>query len=313
MKIAVVTLNPCIDRALYLAKPLRAGDIHRTERVVENAAGKGLNQAVVFENLGTLCDYYSFGSCETGDVTSRFIASHAFRYHATSCACGIRTNVKVIDSDGVGTEINEAGGPISQAELSAILNDIDAFEGDIISVCGSVPGGVDKSIYKQIVASAKQRGMVAVLDADGEALRAGLLSRPDVIKPNRRELAGLFGMAEAELDSDEKVISLARRVLDDYGTTVLCTLDADGSLCVSPEGIFRVGVADVELCGFAGAGDTYLASFLHAKYAEGADMATALSFAARASGAKIALGGSELPTREQIEKIPPVKVEKIGS
>ena len=312
MKIAVVTLNPCVDRALYLSKPLRAGDIHRVARVVQNAAGKGLNQAVVLENLGTLCDYYSFGSRDAGDVTSNFIASHAFCYHATPSACGIRTNVKVIDSDGVGTELNEAGGPISEAELSALLGELDAFEGDIVSVCGSVPAGVDKSIYKMIIEKAKRRGMIAVLDADGEALRAGLEGRPDVIKPNRRELAGLFGMAESELDSDERVISLARRVLDQYGTTVLCTLDADGSIGVSRDGVYRVGVADVELCGFAGAGDTYLASFLHAKYAEGADMATALSFASRASGAKIALGGSDLPTREQIEIVPPVRVEKIG-
>ena len=311
MNIAILTLNPCIDRALYLSKPLRTGDIHRTERVVENAAGKGLNQAVVFENLGTMPDYYSF-SAQGEDAMSRFIATRALRNHAIVAACGIRTNIKVIDSDGVGTELNEAGGPITQDELDALLWELDRFEGDIVSVCGSIPAGVEKDIYAQILARAKAKGHITVLDADGEALKKGLEGRPDYIKPNRRELAGLFDMTERELDSDEKVISLARRVLETYGTAVLCTLDADGSLYVGHDDIWRVGVAKVPLRGFAGAGDTYLVAFLHAKYAENKPTPDALAFAARASAAKIALGGSELPTREQIEAVEQVGVCAIG-
>lgn len=311
MNIAILTLNPCIDRALYLGKPLVTGDIHRVARVVENAAGKGLNQAVVLENLGVTSDYYSF-SAQGEDAMSRFIATRALRNHATVAACGIRTNIKVIDSDGTGTELNEAGGPIAQEELDALLSELDAFEGDIVSVCGSIPAGVDKDIYANILARAKAKGHLTVLDADGEALQKGLAGRPDYIKPNRRELAGLFDMREDELQSDEQVIELASRVLNTYGTSVLCTLDADGSLYVGHDGIWRVGVAKVPLRGFAGAGDTYLAAFLHAKYAENKPTPDALAFAARASAAKIALGGSELPTRAHIDAVERVKVQKLA-
>lgn len=311
MKVAIVTLNPCLDRAIYLGGPLVPGDNHRALRVVENAAGKGLNQAVVLENLGTVCDYYSFSSGGE-DTMSRFLASRCLRHHTAVARCGIRTNVKVIDGDGRGTEFNEAGGPVTADELDELLGMLDQFEGDILSVCGSVPSGIDKSVYREMIARGKQKGLRCVLDADGEALRLGLAGRPDVIKPNRRELAGLFGMSERELASEERVIELARRVLDEYGTTVLCTLDENGSLCVSPEGVWRVGVAKVPLRGFSGAGDTYLAAFLHATYAMGVDMPAALSFAARASAAKIALEGSVLPTKEQIALIGEVLVEKIG-
>ena len=311
MNIAILTLNPCIDRALYLAKPLVTGDIHRVARAVENAAGKGLNQAVVLENLGTTPDYYSF-CAPSKDTMSRFIDTRSLRHHATVAACGIRTNIKVIDSEGVGTELNEAGGPITQDELDELLSQLDAFDGDIVSVCGSIPSGIDKGIYAQILSRAKAKGQKTVLDADGEALKKGLSGHPDYIKPNRRELAGLFDMSESELDSDGQVISLAQQVLEAYGTNVLCTLDADGSLYVGSDSVYRVGVAKVPLRGFAGAGDTYLAAFLHAKYTENRSTSDALSFAARASAAKIALGGSELPTKEQIDAIEQVEVQKLA-
>lgn len=311
MNIAILTLNPCIDRALYLGKPLVTGDIHRASRVVEHAAGKGLNQAVVLENLGITPDYYSF-CAQNEDAMSRFIATRSLRNHATVAACGIRTNIKVIDSDGVGTELNEAGGPITHDELDALLSELDAFDGDILSVCGSIPQGVEKSVYSNILARAKAKGQITVLDADGEALRKGLEGRPDYIKPNRRELAGLFDLKESDLQSDGQVIELATRVLKTYGTSVLCTLDADGSLYVGRDGVYRVGTARVPLRGFAGAGDTYLAAFLYAKYEQKATTPDALAYAARASAAKIALGGSELPTRAHIDAVEQVKVQKLA-
>lgn len=310
MKISILTLNPCIDRALYLGKPLTPGDIHRVERAVSNVAGKGLNQAIVLENLGTRCDYFSFGSPEE-DAVDRVMADHTFTYHKTVAACGVRTNVKIIDGDGVGTELNEAGGPIKPDELDAILRAVEETPTSIVSVCGSIPSGVDKSIYCDIIKSAKKKGLMTVLDADGEALRLGLEGSPDFIKPNRRELAGLFGLSEQETDSDDKVIELCRRVYDRYGTGVLCTLDADGSLYVGIQGVYRVGTAKTPLRGFAGAGDTYLAAFLHARCAERMDTPSALSFASRAAAAKIALEGSCLPTRADIEAVEAVSVQRI--
>lgn len=310
MKISILTLNPCIDRALYLTKALTPGDIHRVGRSVTHVAGKGLNQAIVLEHLGTLCDYFSFGSPER-DAVDHAIEAHDFTYHKTVAACGVRTNVKIIDEGGSGTEFNEAGGPITEDELAAILRAVDETPSDILSICGSIPQGADKSIYREIVKCAKQKGKVVALDADGDALRFGLEGRPDLIKPNRRELAGLFGLAEQDLDSDEKVIMYARRVLAEHGTSVICTLDADGSLYVGAHGVYRVGTAKTPLRGFAGAGDTYLAAYLHATYAEGYDLADALSFASRAAAAKIALEGSLLPTRAHIEAVGAVTVQQL--
>jgi 1-phosphofructokinase family hexose kinase len=307
---AILTLNPCIDKCVYLPTALKIGSINRVERSIQNVAGKGLNQALLLRNLGVSVNYFSFGSPD-GDASDAFIESQNIRYHKTPAKAGIRTNLKIIDADGVGTEINEKGGPITQNELAAILAAVEAHQGNILSVCGSIPQGAEMSVYRDVLARAKEQGKITVLDADGDALKLGLQACPDYIKPNRRELAGLCNTTEGALADENEVIRHASRIVEQYGTTVLCTMDEHGSLYVGRDGVWRVGVAKYPLRGFSGAGDTYLASFLYARYADHADITTALSFAARASAAKIALDGTDLPTRQQIEAVPQVEVTRL--
>lgn len=308
---AILTLNPCIDKCVYLPTALTPGTIHRVQSTVQDVAGKGLNQALLLRNLGATVDYFSFGSHAENDASDAFITAQNINYHKIPTTAGIRTNLKIIDASGVGTEINERGGPITKDELAAILAATAAHDGNILSVCGSIPGGVKMSVYRDVIAHAKEQGKITVLDADGEALRLGLEACPDYIKPNRRELAGLCNTTEAALADENEVICHATDVVEKYGTTVLCTMDEHGSLYVGKDGVWRVGVAKYPLRGFSGAGDTYLAAFLYARYASDADIPTALSFAARASAAKIALDGTQLPTKEQIDAVPEVEVTRL--
>ena len=308
---AILTLNPCIDKCVYLPAPLTPGTIHRVENSVEHVAGKGLNQALLLRNLGAKVDYYSFGSKNLGDAAHAFIEAQHIGYHKTPTHTGIRTNLKIVDAAGVGTEINERGGPVTEDELNQILSDVEKHSGNILSVCGSIPQGVEKSVYNSVLSRAKAQGKITVLDADGDALRIGLQACPDYIKPNRRELAGLCDTTEQALADEAEVIRHATSILEQYGTTVLCTMDEHGSLYVGKEGVWRVGVAKYPLRGFSGAGDTYLAAFLFARYAQNSDLPAALSFAARASAAKIALDGTELPSKEQIDAVPEVEVTKV--
>ena len=309
---AILTLNPCVDKNVYLSVPLTPGTIHRVENSVENIAGKGLNQAVVLANLGTRADYYSFGSAAGEDAMDAWIKTQHFVYHKTPTHSGIRQNLKVIDQNGVGTEINERGGPISADELDQILSSLDAFEGNLLSVCGSIPQGVEKSVYNSIIRRAREAGVPTVLDCDGEALSLGLQAKPTLIKPNRRELAGLIGVDEEKLRSFDFLVEACGKVFFHYDTDVICTLDEDGSVYVGRDGVWKIGVAKVELKGFSGAGDTYLSAFIHKRYGEKRPIDEALRYAAAASCAKIALEGTTLPDVDQIEAlVNQIKIEKI--
>jgi 1-phosphofructokinase len=308
---AILSLNPCIDTCVYLPSPLCPGRTHRAERTVQHIGGKGLNQAIVFRNLGVAADYYSFGSQNDKDAVDEEITSQRVCYHKISAACGIRENLKIVDADGVGTEINQRGGPITPEEMAQMERALASSTATLLSVCGSIPVGVRGDVYRQIISDAKQKGMVTVLDAAGEALALGMEACPDLIKPNRHELAGLCGVDSAELADEKDVIRRCCAIYEKYGTTVLHTMDEQGSLYVGKEGIYRAGIAKYPMRGFSGAGDTYLAAFLYATFDQKMQVSAALAFAARAAAAKIALDGTQLPTREQIDAVGEVEVREI--
>jgi 1-phosphofructokinase family hexose kinase len=249
-----------------------------------------------------------------GDFCESFTRERGISSHFFPTSCGVRLNIKVIDSDGGCTELNEKGGPVTAFELETMLKSLqdDISQYDMISLCGSIPQGVEKSVYNSIITMAREAGIPTVLDCDGEALSLGLQAKPLLIKPNRRELAGLIGVDEEKLKDIEFLVEACGKAVFHYDTDVICTLDEDGSVFVGHEGVYRVGVAKVPLRGFSGAGDTYLSAYLHRRYGEKCSIEDSLRYAAAASCAKIALEGTTLPTVEQIEAlVGEICVEKI--
>ena len=183
----------------------------------------------------------------------------------------------------------------------------------MLSLCGSIPQGVEKSVYNSLITVANTAGVPTILDCDGEALALGLQAKPALIKPNSRELAGLVGESEERVRNVGFLVQACGKIREKFGTAVLCTLDADGSVYVGKEGVFRIGTAPVPLAGFSGAGDTYLSAFVHMYFGQKKPIEQALCFGAAASCAKIALPGTLLPEKEQIDALlPQITVTKIG-
>jgi 1-phosphofructokinase family hexose kinase len=303
IKIAVLTLNPGIDRIIYLDTPARLGTLNRASRTVVSQGSKGANVSIVLKNLGADPVYFAFSGGSLGGLSESFTNKYGVRANFMPSAAGVRVNTKIIDSEGVCTEFNERGGPVSQAELDSLLHRMFSDKYNMLVVCGSIPQGVDNSVYNCIIKRFNENGALTVLDCDGEAMKRGLAARPALIKPNRRELAGILGVPENEVISEAAVLEGCRTVRQDYGCDVICTLDEKGSVFCGAGGEYRIEAARVPLRGFTGAGDTYLAAYLYKKYVDGEDSVSALRYASAAAGAKVALPGTELPCAGQIEEV----------
>ena len=308
MKIATLTLNPCVDKTLYFNSSFRTGELNRTAYAMVNAGGKGINVARIYRRLGIRASAFGFSGGAIGDLLRTLLAREDITALFTETSCDTRMCIKLIDADGVCTEANEGGGPVLETEYSALKTQLFAFlteckrsgENGILFAGGSVPGGLDKHVYREIIGMFSESRVRFVLDADGDALKFGLEGRPWLIKPNVHELSEYVGYEITGRDEREKATAAAkasRRIFAQYGTNVLCTLGGDGAVYTGEEGAYYVNAPHVTMKGFTGAGDTFLASFVFAYEKNGHDIESALSFASSAAAAKVELAGTEMPDR----------------
>lgn len=301
--IAILTLNPGFDRTVYLEGRFTPGGYNRAERTVVSQGSKGANQAILLSNIGKRVDYFSFGERDP------FLMRDGIVSHLTPCRAKARVNLKLVESDGRGSEINEPGGPIEKGELDALAAALLERKYDVVCLCGSFPQGVESDVYKSLITRLREKGSVTVLDASGEALRLGVTARPTVIKPNRQELAELgFGFPHTVKDA----LEICGKVKGRFGCDVLCTLDADGSVFVGREGAYRITAEPERIRSFCAAGDSYLAAYTAARYLDGLSVEEALVSGTAAAVAKIARLGTEIPTAEAIDAAKAgVRIEKI--
>ncbi len=309
-KFAVLSLNPGIDRALYLPSPMEAGSLNRAARSVTTQGSKGANVAIMLHRLGCEVEYYAFSGGEFGELCDSFLTREGIRVNSVETVCGVRMNTKVIDSECVCTELNERGGVFSPPETAALTEMFMATDADVLCLCGSIPQGVEKDVYKVFTQFAKSTGKRVVLDCDGEALKIALEASPDIIKPNEYELqnlgisTGMFGKFSTEPEARlREVTEACVKVAKRYGTTVICTRGAEGAVHANPKGevIFRESM-NVRLLGFSGAGDTFLSGYIAARFDKGFTEEYALICATAAGAAKVVLEGTELPEATDIDE-----------
>ena len=106
--ITTVTLNPCIDRTVYV-DTLTVGGHHRAQQSLSQVGGKGLNVSTVLAHLGvdTLCTGLNY----TGDaaVIPSMLERQQIPGRFLEVPGRLRVNLKLTERSGRMTEINEQG------------------------------------------------------------------------------------------------------------------------------------------------------------------------------------------------------------
>ena len=306
MKIATLTLNPALDRTMYCFG-VTPGALNRAVAPsVTTVGGKGTNVSCVFKIFGIESTAYGFIGGNNGDLFLRLLEPYNIKTDFTRTKCETRMNIKIISSGGEPTEFNESGGPVESFEKEDILKKIKSVmdDTDLFFMGGSAPLGIEKSIYKNIMELGGDRTKF-ILDCDGEALRLCISNhkKPYIIKPNQFELEQYCGK-NFDLDNNFKLAlggikEEIKKIYDQTGTTILCTLGGYGGLYCGKYGIFYVPAPKVEVRGFTGAGDTFLAAFIYYTQ-EGNNAQDSLAFAVAASAAKVTKPGTEFASMSEI-------------
>lgn len=308
--ILTLTLNPCIDKTIYLNQ-LDVGSYNRVKSTRQDLAGKGLNVSIVLNNLGedTLCTGFNFKS--NGHMLEQLLDSHHVKHNFILSKGAIRTNIKLFElSTQVMTEVNESGPFVPVSAIEQLLEYLeDALtHTDILVMSGSIPPGVPTDIYQRLIRLANQKQVKTVLDAAGEPLLLGLTEKPYLIKPNTLEFEQAF---QKEIKSGMNTLEIACQVVNN-GIPYLClSMGADGAMLVDRVHAYRAKPVPLAPRGLTGAGDSMVAGMCYAiqKGLGGEDM---LRYAMASAAGSIRQEGTLLATQKDIEELLPlVEIETV--
>jgi 1-phosphofructokinase len=293
--IVTVTLNPSLDRTLEVSR-LVPGEVNRAESAIEDPGGKGVNVARVLAAAGSDALAVLPVGGPIGHALSALLDDAGIAKVAVPIAGKTRANVTVVEPDGTTTKLNEPGPKLRVSEVDAIVAAVakNVTPGGWVVVAGSLPTGLATDVIVRLGAVAAASDARFALDASGPALRDGLASRPDLIKPNGEELSELLGVA---LPSRAEVIQGMYRALELGAGAVLCSLGADGALLLDASGLWHANGPAVAVRSTVGAGDSLLAGFLHA----GGRGPRALQVGVAWATAAVATPGTGVPDAELIE------------
>jgi 1-phosphofructokinase len=291
--IVTLTANPSVDRTIEVDE-LRPGTVIRARASRVDAGGKGVNVARALAAHGHKAKAVLPSGGAEGTQLEALLAGSGLDLLTVRIAGSIRANVTVVAADGTTTKLNEPGPVLSRDELetlAATLSEAAVLAGWVV-LSGSLSPGAPADWYAGLIRRLRGSGPRVAIDSSGPPLAEAIAARPDLVKPNREELAELTGRP---IDTIAEVVGAAGLLTARGVGAVLTSLGPAGAVLVGGNVAWHATAAATEPRSTVGAGDAMLAGYLAADADAPADWPGALAEAVAWGSAAAALPGSRMP------------------
>ena len=280
--ITTITLNVAVDKAYVIGK-LTDHTVMRVNRCTNTAGGKGLNVAKVVHLCGEEVQATGFVGGFNGAYVEDMLKKQNIPSRFVHVQGETRSCINVLDEDGGSTEFLEPGEPIRPEEVQEFLDQFDDIIADssVVTISGSVPKGVDVTMYAKLIEKIKAQGKKVVLDTSGALLKESIKACPTMVKPNTDEIEDLLGI---KVNNHKDLVEGAKKLHEMGIPVVVVSLGGDGAFVVSDEGVFRGQPPKIEVVNTVGCGDSMTAAFAVA-FARGLSVQEALRYAIAVSAA----------------------------
>jgi len=299
--IYTITLNPALDKQLTVAD-IRFNDVLIAERVQLDFGGKGFNVSRMLQKLNQPSKAIGLLGGQTGKTIEVGLQEQGIEVGAIPISGETRTNVSVVTPGGSKhIKVNEKGPTVSEAELELIYDFIsqNATTGTLWVLAGSIPPGVDVSVYREMTQRIKQLGGDVVLDTSGEALRQGVRAQPKLVKPNLFELSQLVGKQIVNLQEIMDNPTITRDVGAEF---VAISAGDKGALLTDGENTAICLPPEIQEANPVGAGDAMVAGLSFALY-HGYDLEQALMLGVACGTASAMQSGTRMPEWDVVEDV----------
>ena len=302
--ILTVTLNAAIDRTVAVPN-FRLGRRHRAVESRTVAGGKGVNVARALTLLGRPVIASGFVGGPTGARVLEQLREESVLTDFIHIAAETRINLAVIDpTSGEQTEINERGPAVSPEEVKQLFDRIAYLAGGakICVLSGSVPPGAGDDLYARLIDDLSRRGVPVVLDAEGEAMLAGVRAGASMVTPNEREAEELVGQEFADRgDLAQGLLELVR-----LGASEAAITRPEGCVAAVGEGnarrLLEVHTEPLEPVSTVGSGDAFVAGYVAARY-DGRAPEDCLAYGVACGAESTQHFGAGTVDRNQVERL----------
>jgi 1-phosphofructokinase/tagatose 6-phosphate kinase len=182
---------------------------------------------------------------------------------------------------------------------------------DYVIFAGSLPRGVEPSFYGEAIRELNRRGVMTVLDAEGEPLRYGTHAEPFLVTPNEREAEGLVGQ---EFHDDDDFLAGLDSIAELGARNVLITRESGCWALLRSEREprrYRALAPRVDPVSAVGSGDVLLAGFVAARLEQRTDEEALRSAVAAGAASTLELGAGRFEEREAGRLVAGVEIAQL--
>jgi len=281
--ILCIGTTPAVQRVMVF-RQLKIDAVNRAVTTLDGAAGKSVNAAKVLKALGERVVAVGFLGGDRGEEMQALLAAQGVELEFVRVSGRTRQCITLLDdSAGTVTELVEEGQPVSAKDCESLMGVIQrrvqGCRGVVMS--GTIAPGAPPDLYLRATNLARDAGVLAAVDAQGTALVTALKAGPDLVKPNRSELAATLGR---ELKDEPTVIAGMRELRERGARRVVVTAGSQPTLALDGQSCWRIRAPRIEAVNSIGSGDAFTAALVW-RLLRGDDLGEACRWAAAAGAA----------------------------
>lgn len=301
--VVCVSPNTSTDR-VSIINGFEPGGTFRTIRSFDQAGGSGTHAARVIGELGGEAVAVVAIGGSNGARWKVAAEREGVRGARVEIANSNRSSYVLVDTElGKVAEVIDAGPQVTADEMERLAELVESMleSASSLVLSGSLPPGTPDTLYPRLIDAARLVGIPSIVDASGDVLRGAVDHYPWMIKPNLEEFHALVGEDQTRI---ERRIELIGDLTGTVADVIVLSMDVDGALVSSRDGVVRVYPPDVTVTlpqssgiNPVGCGDAMVGAFTHTWLRTG-DLvqATVVGIAA----AHVNLGRFEVPSVDPV-------------
>ncbi len=308
--ILCVGATPAVQRVMIFPR-LALDQVNRAISTLDGAAGKAVNVGKVLKALGDHPLLTGFCGGVRGAQLKDILSAHGVAMEFLDVSAPTRQCTTVLDHEaGTVTELVEESQPVGAVDYDRLLEVVGrhAPRCQAMVLSGTITPGAGADFYFRCARLARAAGCPAMVDAQGPLLLESLKAEPELVKPNRAELATTI---PGELSDQKAVLSALRRMQERGARKIVVTDGAKPAMASDGRHCWRIFPPPIHPVNPIGSGDACMAGIVSRLVrGEGLGQACRWGLAVGAANA-LSLMPGELRLEEAERLAEAVRLEKI--